>query len=159
MVSANKNPSKRAAVGMTSHLCGRNVSSVRMAFATNGRWTYWDRATIELKSNKDRELPNEPNRPVKPLRAGREISRLGSSLSEKTPRPIHPKPICFTIICNACLPPGALFTRSPSHEGLPVNIQRKSVAAPVDFTMGERLEIDRLRFALERDFGHGFSAG
>src|SRR5467141_3389453 len=83
MVSANKNPSKRAAVGMTSHLCGRNVSSVRMAFVTNGRWTYWDRATIELKSNKDRELPNEPNHPVKRLRAGREISRLGSSLKRQ----------------------------------------------------------------------------
>ena len=119
MVSANEDPSKRAAVGMTSHLCGRNVSSMRMALATNGRWTYWDRATIELKSNKDRELPNEPNRPVKGLRAGREISRLGSSLSEKTPRPIHPKPICFTIICNACLPPGCTLHLKPFAWGAP----------------------------------------
>src|SRR5467141_3718645 len=104
---------------MTSHLCGRNVSSVRMAFATNGRWTYWDRATIELKSNKDRELPNEPNRPVKPLRAGREISRLDLSLSEKTPRPIHPKPICFTIICNGSLPPGCTLHWKPFARGAP----------------------------------------
>src|SRR5882672_10986754 len=91
MVSANKNPSKGAAVGMTSHLCGRNVSSVRMAFATNGRWTYWDRATIELKSNKDRELPNEPNRPVKRLRAGREISRFDSSPSDRDTPPDSPE--------------------------------------------------------------------
>ena len=47
----------------------------------------------------------------------------------------------------------------PFARGVPVNIQRKSVAAPVDFTMGERLEIDRLRFALERDFRYGFPAG
>jgi hypothetical protein len=35
----------------------------------------------------------------------------------------------------------------------------KAWPASLDFPVGERLEIDRLRFALERDFGHGVSAG
>src|SRR3979490_2057000 len=90
-----------------------------MELATIGRWTYWDRGVIELKSNKDRELPNEPNRPVKGLRAGRRISRLDSSLSEKTPRPIHPKPICFTITCNTWVPPGCTLHLKPFARGAP----------------------------------------
>ena len=77
----------------------------------------------------------------------------------ETPRTIHPKPICITIICKASLPVGCALHWKPFARGVPVNIQRKSVAAPVDFTMGERLEIDRLRFALERDFRYGFPAG
>jgi hypothetical protein len=62
-----------------------------MELATIGRWTYWDRGVIELKSNKDRELPNEPNRPVKGLQAGRRISRLDSSLSDKDSPPDSPE--------------------------------------------------------------------
>jgi hypothetical protein len=37
--------------------------------------------------------------------------------------------------------------------------RQKAWPAHLDFPVGEPLEIDRLRFALERDFGHGVSAG